>query len=137
MEDGPILTDHTNGTDNGNEKSLWKCTCGWQKVMSLRGLQIHQGRMNCGRTPNQHNHTASAGQTEGTQSLVANHSAAGPDSAERATSANEGEEKEASLESEMRTVTSHTTRNSTQASRKVQQDQVAKGEYARGLVQAR
>ncbi len=78
-------------------------------MTSLRGLRIHQGRMKCGRTPNQHNRTASAGQTEGTQSLVANHSAAGPDSAERATSANEGEEKEASLESEMCTVPSQVT----------------------------
>ncbi len=117
MEDGPTLTDHpvTNGMDNGNEKSLWKCTCGWQKVTSLRGLRIHQGRMKCGKTPNQHNRTASAGQTEGTQSLVANHSAAGPDSAERATSADEGEE-EASRESEMRTVPSQVTQPGSHAS---------------------
>ncbi len=111
MEDGPTLTDHTvtNGTDNGNENSLCKCTCGWQKVTSLIGLRIHQRRMKCGRMPNQHNHTALAGQTEGTQSLVANHSAAGPGSAEKATSADEGEEKEASLESEMRTLPSQVT----------------------------
>ncbi len=112
MEDGPTLTDHTvtNGTDNGNEKSLWKCTCGWQKVTSLRGLRIHQERMKCGKMPKQHNRTALAGQTEGTQSLVANHRL---DSAERATSADEGEE-EASRESEMRTVPSQVTQPGSQ-----------------------
>ncbi len=61
----------------------------------------------------QHNRTASAGQTKGTQSLVANHSAAGPDSAERATSADEGEE-EASRENEMRTVPSQVTQTGSQ-----------------------
>ncbi|KAL6487622.1 hypothetical protein MHYP_G00042480 [Metynnis hypsauchen] len=62
MEEGPKLMDCTvmNGTDNHNEKILRKCTCGWQKVM----------KMKCGRMPNQHDH-----------------SAAGPSSAERATSA--------------------------------------------------
>lgn len=97
MEDGPILTDQTvtNGMNNDNEKVLQKCKCGWQKVTSFKGLRIHQGKMKCGRTPDQHDRTASAGQTEETQSQVTNHSAAGPSNAERATSVEVGEEMEA------------------------------------------
>uniref|UniRef100_A0A3B1JJ67 Reverse transcriptase domain-containing protein n=1 Tax=Astyanax mexicanus TaxID=7994 RepID=A0A3B1JJ67_ASTMX len=101
MEEGPILTDHmvTNGMDSHNEKFLRKCTCGWQKVTSLRGLHIHQGKMKCGRIANQHDRAAAAGQTAGTGSQVSNHSAAGPSSAEQATSAEVLESREATPES--------------------------------------
>lgn len=75
-----------NGTNKVNKKSLQMCTFyGWQKVMTPRGLHIYQGRMKCGRLTNQCTCTASAGQTSGTKSPVANHRAAGPNSAGRST----------------------------------------------------
>ena len=100
------MTDQTvtNGTNNDNEKVLRKCKCGWKKVTSFKGLRIHQGRMKCGRTPDQHDRTAPAGQTEETQSQVTNHSAAGPSNAERETSEDAGEELEAAPESDVHAV---------------------------------
>ncbi|KAL7877432.1 hypothetical protein SRHO_G00040750 [Serrasalmus rhombeus] len=55
--------------------------------------------MKCGGMPNQHDHTASAGQMVGTRSQVSNHSAAGPTSAEGATSVEVVERIEATPES--------------------------------------
>lgn len=46
-------------------------------------MHIHQGRKKCGREPNQHDRTASAGQTKGTRGQVENHSAVGPNCAQR------------------------------------------------------
>ena len=66
-----------------------------KKYYSFEGLLIHQGRMKCGRTPNQHDRTASAGQMEETQRQVTNHRAAGPNNAERVTSVDAGEEMDA------------------------------------------
>ena len=63
-------------------------------MTSFKGLRIHQGKMKCGRNPEQHDRTASAGQTEEAQSQVENHSAAGPSNVERAASVDAGEEME-------------------------------------------
>lgn len=75
----------------------------------IRGLRIHQGRMKCGRMSSQHNRTASAVQTEGTQSWVANYSAAGPNSVKTATVVEAGGEEEATRESETGTAFSEDT----------------------------
>ena len=34
-------------SSNLTEKKLQVCVCGWQKVTTLRGLRIHQGKMKC------------------------------------------------------------------------------------------
>ncbi len=47
MDDGSSRTNQevTTGTNKVYEKRLWKCSCGWKKVTSHRGLHIHQGRI--------------------------------------------------------------------------------------------
>lgn len=94
MKDGPNRTEHTvttaMETDNekdtrtpGNEeKILQKCVCGWERVTTFRGLQIHQGKLKCGQKGQQQPCTASAGETRGIESQVENHRADGPNVAE-------------------------------------------------------
>lgn len=48
----------TNVRDKGNDKFLQKCRCGCQKVPSLMGLHMYQGRKH-----DQHDRTTSADQT--------------------------------------------------------------------------
>ena len=59
-----------------------RCRCGWEKVTTFRGLRVHQGRKKCVERGHQQHCTATAGQTRGTQSPVANHSAEGSTVAE-------------------------------------------------------
>lgn len=84
LEDGPSRTDQEvmTGKNNDNEKSLRKCSCGWEKVTSHRDLHIHQGKMKCRRQTDQRPCTAQAGQTIETQSRDCTHSAAGPSGTE-------------------------------------------------------
>lgn len=74
MGEGPNQTDFLvmTGTDTGNDfKILRTCRWGWEKVTTFRGLRIHQ--QHC---------SATAGQTRGAQSQVANYSAEGSNVAE-------------------------------------------------------
>lgn len=94
MKDGPNRMDHTlttamemdnemNTRNPGNEeKILWKCGCGWEKVTMFKGLRIHQGEQKCDQKGQQQPCTASAGETRGTKSQVENHRADGPNVAE-------------------------------------------------------
>ncbi|KAG1929052.1 hypothetical protein F2P79_023149 [Pimephales promelas] len=73
----------TTGTDTGNDvKILRRCRCGWEKETTFRGLRIHQGKKKCQAGGQQQHCSATAGQTRGTQSQVANHSAEGSNVAE-------------------------------------------------------
>lgn len=82
MEEGPNQTDFLvmAGTDTGND--LRRCRCGWEKVTTFRGLRIHQGKKKCQVGGQQQHCSATAGQTRGAQSQVANHSAEGSNVAE-------------------------------------------------------
>ncbi len=85
MEEGPNQTDFLvmTGTDIGNDfKILRRCRCGWEKVTTFRGLRIHQGKKKCQVGGQQQHCSATAGQTRGAQSQVANHSAEGSNVAE-------------------------------------------------------
>lgn len=78
MEEGPNQTDFmvTTGMDKDNDfKIMRRCRCGWEKMTTFRGLRIHQGRKKCEGGGQQQLCTATAGQTRGAQSQVANHSA--------------------------------------------------------------
>lgn len=79
MEDGPNRTDNmvsTGAAITNEQRILRKCSCGWSKVTSHRGLRIHQGKAKCGGMIQMQSCTASAGQTSRKQSLVEHHSAA-------------------------------------------------------------
>ncbi len=80
VEEGPNQTDLLvmTETDIGNDfKTLRRCRCGWEKVTTFRGLRIHQGKKKCQVRGQQQHCSATAGQTRGAQSQVANHSAEG------------------------------------------------------------
>ncbi|RXN25308.1 olfactory receptor 6N2-like protein [Labeo rohita] len=80
VKDGPNQTDHmeTTGTDKDNEKSLRICGCRWEKMTTIRGLRIHQGKIKCGGNIPQQTCTATADKTRGTESQGEDHSATGP-----------------------------------------------------------
>lgn len=69
VKDGFNWMDHmeVTGTNTDNEKSLRICGCGWRKVTTFRGLQIHQGRMRCKGKIQQQPCTSMADQTRGTK----------------------------------------------------------------------
>ncbi|KAF4105120.1 hypothetical protein G5714_014451 [Onychostoma macrolepis] len=69
-------------TPGNEEKILWKCGCGWEKVTTFRGLRIHQGKRKCGQKGQQQPCTAVAGETRGTESQFENHRVDGPNVAE-------------------------------------------------------
>ena len=74
----PNRTDNTEktGTKTTNDsKILRKCSCGWSKVTSYRGLRIHQGKAKCGGITHLQTCTASADETRRTLSPVEHHSA--------------------------------------------------------------
>lgn len=62
------------GMNTDNEKSLHICGCGWRKVTTFRGLQIHQTRMRCKGNIQQQPCTAMADQARGTKGQVKKHS---------------------------------------------------------------
>lgn len=85
MEEGPNQTDFMvmTGMNIGKDlKFLRRCRCGWEKVTTVRGLRIHQGKKKCQVGGQQQHCSATAGQTSGAQSQVANHSAEGSSVAE-------------------------------------------------------
>ncbi|KAK0150886.1 hypothetical protein N1851_008008 [Merluccius polli] len=100
MEDGPNRTDNmvSTGTAITNEQRiLRKCSCGWSKVTTHRGLRIHQGKAKCGGTSHMQSCTAPADQTIRRQSLVEHHSAAVSNIAD-----GQGEEEHLSQQQEQR-----------------------------------
>ncbi|KAF4118314.1 hypothetical protein G5714_000365 [Onychostoma macrolepis] len=86
MKEGPTRTDHTvtDARISAKEKIPRKCGCGWEKTTTLRGLHIHMGKKKCGGGSLMQPCTALvwAGQTNGIQGRVDNHSANGPNVAE-------------------------------------------------------
>lgn len=67
-----------NASTTTNEmKILQRCGCGWERTTTLRGLPIHMGKK-CGGESLKQRCTAQAGQTNGIQGWVENHSAVGP-----------------------------------------------------------
>ncbi len=86
MKEGPTRTDYTvtDARISAKEKIPRKCGCGWEKTTTLRGLHIHMGKKKCGGGSLMQPCTAPvwAGQTNGIQGRVDNHSANGPNVAE-------------------------------------------------------
>ncbi len=86
MKERPTRTDHmvTDGRISVEEKIPRKCGCGWGKTTTLRELHIHMGKKKCGGGSLMQTCTAPvrAGQTNGIQGRVDNHSANGPNVAE-------------------------------------------------------
>lgn len=100
MEEGPTRTDQTvtNARTTTNEmRTLRKCGCGWEKTTTLMGLRIHMGKMKCGGGSRKQPCIAQerAGQTNGIQSRVENHSAIGPNVAVVGQEEREGKERDA------------------------------------------
>ncbi len=85
MKEGPTRTDHTvtDARISVEEKIPRKCGCGWEKTTTMRVLHIHMGKK-CGGGSLMQTCTApvKAGQTNGIQGWVDNHSANGPNVAE-------------------------------------------------------
>ncbi|KAF4108967.1 hypothetical protein G5714_010040 [Onychostoma macrolepis] len=86
MKEGPTRTDHTvtDARISTKEKIPRRCGCGWEKTTTLRGLHIHMGKKKCDGGSLMQPCTALvwAGQTNGIQGRVDNHSANGPNVAE-------------------------------------------------------
>ncbi len=74
----------TDARISAKEKIPRKCGCAWEKTTTLRGLHIHMGKKKCGGGSLLQPCTAPvwAGQTNGIQGRVDNHSANGPNVAE-------------------------------------------------------
>ena len=93
VEEGPNQTDFlvTSGTDTGNDsKIMRRCRCKWERETTFRGLRIHQGRKKCKVGDQQQHCTETTGETRGTQSQVANHSAEGSNVADGRRKVQEG-----------------------------------------------
>lgn len=84
-------------TTTNEIRTLRKCRCGWEKTTTLKRPRIHMGKMKCGGGSHKQPCTAQerAGQTNGIQSRVENHSAIGPNVAEAGQEEREGKERDA------------------------------------------
>ncbi len=86
MKEGPTRTDYTvtDARISAKEKIPRKCGCGWEKTTTLRGTSHPHGKKKCGGGSLMQPCTAPvwAGQTNGIQGRVDNHSANGPNVAE-------------------------------------------------------